>query len=121
MGHLKEKEPELNIEQAVDVAHHLIKWTKMCFVLKDLEYLRTGGRTSNIMALEGRILSLHPCIEIIDGYRHQWIKLQKIWRSVHFIQRRGHAEQAHFVQFSQKRVEECFSGEHHLSPPFPLR
>ncbi|MCI7659194.1 hypothetical protein, partial [Flintibacter sp.] len=38
------------------------------------------------------------------SYRHQWIKLQKIWRSVHFIQSRGHAGQAHFVQFSKKGV-----------------
>ena len=39
----------------------------MCFVPKNLDYLRAGGRCSNAVALVGNLLQLHPCIEIIDG------------------------------------------------------
>ena len=41
--------------------------TKMCFIPQNLDYLRAGGRVSNAVALVGNILSLHPCIEILDG------------------------------------------------------
>ena len=39
----------------------------MCFIPKNLDYLRAGGRCSNAVALVGNLLNLHPCIEIIDG------------------------------------------------------
>lgn len=68
MAKLLEEQPELTVEQAVEAAQTLIQKARMCFLPKDLEYLRAGGRVSNVVALGGRILSLHPCIEIIDGY-----------------------------------------------------
>lgn len=68
MAKLLKKQPELTIEQAAEAAHALINKARMCFLPKDLEYLRAGGRVSNVVALGGRILSLHPYIEIIDGY-----------------------------------------------------
>ena len=39
----------------------------MCFVPKNLDYLRAGGRVSNAVALVGNLLHLHPCIDILDG------------------------------------------------------
>ena len=39
----------------------------MCFIPKNLDYLRAGGRVSNVVALTGNLLQLHPCIEILDG------------------------------------------------------
>ena len=68
MARMLERDPNLTVDQAVDAAQQLIKRTRMCFLPKDLEYLRAGGRVSNVVALGGRILNLHPCIEIIDGY-----------------------------------------------------
>ena len=41
--------------------------TQMCFIPRNLDYLRAGGRCSNATALVGNLLKLHPCIEIIDG------------------------------------------------------
>jgi fatty acid-binding protein DegV len=39
----------------------------MCFLPDNLEFLRAGGRVSNVVALGSRILSLHPTIELLDG------------------------------------------------------
>ena len=57
----------------------------MCFIPKNLNYLRAGGRCSNATALVGNLLQLHPCIEIIDGkliackkYRGNMAKLARI-------------------------------------------
>lgn len=41
---------------------------QMCFLPKDLSFLRAGGRVSNAAALIGSVLSIHPVIELKDGY-----------------------------------------------------
>ena len=48
-------------------AEVISRQTQMCFVPRNLDYLRAGGRCSNATALVGNLLRLHPCIEIIDG------------------------------------------------------
>ena len=60
-------QPEISVEDAVIAAKEIAEQVKMCFLPKNLDYLRAGGRVSNVVALTGNILSLHPCIEIIDG------------------------------------------------------
>ena len=40
----------------------------MCFVPAELEYLRAGGRVSNAVFIGGKILRIHPSIEIENGY-----------------------------------------------------
>lgn len=67
MAKLLEANPDMTIEQAVAVANGLIARANMCFLPDNLEFLRAGGRVSNVIALGSRILSLHPCIEILDG------------------------------------------------------
>ena len=37
------------------------------FVIDKLDYLRKGGRCSALAALGANLLSLRPCIEVIDG------------------------------------------------------
>ena len=59
--------PEISVEEAVSAAERIAQHTEMCFVPKNLDYLRAGGRVSNVAALTGNLLQLHPCIEIIDG------------------------------------------------------
>lgn len=63
---LKEK-PEMTLEQAVEAANDLIARANMCFTPDNLEFLRAGGRVSNVAFLGSRILNIHPCIEILDG------------------------------------------------------
>lgn len=62
-----EAHPECTVEEAAEEAKALIARARMCFLPDNLEFLRAGGRVSNAAFLGSRILSLHPCIEILDG------------------------------------------------------
>lgn len=59
--------PEASLDEAAAAAEKISRQIQMCFVPKNLNYLRAGGRCSNATALVGNLLQLHPCIEIIDG------------------------------------------------------
>ena len=59
--------PEATLDEAAAKAVEIGLETRMCFIPKNLDYLRAGGRCSNAVALVGNLLNLHPCIEIIDG------------------------------------------------------
>lgn len=67
MGRILQENPNMTLEQAVDTANELIARANMCFMPDNLEFLRAGGRVSNVVALGSRILHIHPCIEILDG------------------------------------------------------
>ena len=58
---------DATLDEAVAAAIEIGKKTQMCFLPKNLDYLRAGGRCSNATALVGNLLQLHPCIEIVDG------------------------------------------------------
>lgn len=62
-----EAHPEYTVDDAVCAINAIAEKTHMCFLPKNLDYLRAGGRVSNVVALTGNLLGLHPCIEIIDG------------------------------------------------------
>lgn len=77
-----QEHPDMMLEQAVELAMDCISRAKMCFLPDDLEFLRAGGRVSNVAVLGSRILSLHPCIEILNGkliatkkYRGKMVKV----------------------------------------------
>lgn len=63
---LKEK-PDMTIDEAVEVVNELISRANMCFLPDNLQFLRAGGRVSNVAFLGASILSLHPCIELLGG------------------------------------------------------
>ena len=67
MAQLLEAHPEWEMPQAVEAANDLIARARMCFIPDQLEFLRAGGRVSNAVALVGRVLGIHPLIEILDG------------------------------------------------------
>ena len=67
LAQLLEEHPEMSLAEAVEAATDLISRAQMCFLPDNLEFLRAGGRVSNAAYLGSRILSLHPCIEILDG------------------------------------------------------
>ena len=66
-AHWLAEHPEATLEEAAAKAVEIAQHTQMCFIPKNLDYLRAGGRCSNAVALVGNLLNLHPCIEIIDG------------------------------------------------------
>mgnify|MGYP003304855020 CR=1 FL=1 len=57
----------MTIEEAVAKSYELIERAKMCFTPDNLEFLRAGGRVSNAAYIGSKLLSIHPCIEILDG------------------------------------------------------
>ena len=59
--------PGISIAEAADFARRTSLRANMCFLPDNLAFLRAGGRVSNAAYLGSRILSLHPCIEILDG------------------------------------------------------
>lgn len=59
--------PQISLEEAAEKVRDIANRVQMCFIPRNLDYLRAGGRVSNATALIGNVLSLHPCIEIIDG------------------------------------------------------
>lgn len=82
MAKLLKANPDMTLDEAVEKANDLIARANMCFTPNDLEFLRAGGRVSNVAFLGSKILSLHPCIELLDGklvatkkYRGKMIKV----------------------------------------------
>lgn len=60
--------PEVSPLVAAQIARDCCKRARMCFVPDDLEYLRAGGRISNVVYfLGGQLLHLHPRVEVLDG------------------------------------------------------
>ena len=68
MAQLLEERPEITLEEAVSAARALVDRSRMGFITNDMEYLRAGGRVSNAVALCGRLLNIHPLIELQDGH-----------------------------------------------------
>ena len=62
-----EEHPEATLEEVVTFVNELLDRAKMCFLPDNLEFLRAGGRVSNVAYLGASLLGLHPCIEILDG------------------------------------------------------
>lgn len=59
--------PNMTMDEAAQLVSDLIERANMCFIPDNLEFLRAGGRVSNVVALVGGLLGIHPCIEILDG------------------------------------------------------
>lgn len=67
IAELLESHQELSVEETVNAVQDLISRAKMCFLPDNLDFLRAGGRVSNVVCLGSRILNIHPCIEIQEG------------------------------------------------------
>ena len=59
--------PNISLIELVAYANDCIQRAHMCFLPNDLEYLKAGGRVSNMAYIGAKLLHLHPVIEIIDG------------------------------------------------------
>lgn len=65
--YLKEN-PSVAMDKLVKEVRKICNNTWMSFIPGKLEYLRVGGRVSNAVFIGGKILSIHPSIEIENGY-----------------------------------------------------
>lgn len=77
-----QEHPDVTIEALLEVAKDYSRRARMCFTPDNLEFLRAGGRVSNVAFIGSRLLSIHPCIELLDGklvatkkYRGKMIKV----------------------------------------------
>ncbi|WP_458408365.1 DegV family protein [Anaerotignum sp.] len=67
MAELLNANPDMTMDEAVAAANDLLSRANMCFMPDNLEFLRAGGRVSNVAFLGAKLLNLHPVIEILDG------------------------------------------------------
>jgi DegV family protein with EDD domain len=65
---LLEKEPGIEPTSFVEKIEAIIPKSKLAFVPGSLDFLRAGGRVSNVAYLGGALLKLKPRIELIDGH-----------------------------------------------------
>ena len=65
--YLKEN-PKVTMEELLKEVDKIRDSCQMSFVPAELEYLRAGGRVSNAAFIGGKILRIHPAIEIENGY-----------------------------------------------------
>jgi len=56
-----------SLDEIVAMAEDMAHRTKIFATLDTLEYLKRGGRIGAAQALLGSILSIKPCIEVVDG------------------------------------------------------
>ncbi|MGP4066120.1 DegV family protein [Oceanobacillus sp. M65] len=65
---LLEQEPGIEPTSFVEKIEAIIPKSKLAFVPGSLDFLRAGGRVSNVAYLGGALLKLKPRIELIDGH-----------------------------------------------------
>lgn len=64
---LLEKEPNIEPARLVEKIEAMVPRSRLAFVPGSLEFLRAGGRVSNLVYLGGALLKIKPCIELIQG------------------------------------------------------
>ncbi|MDO4307103.1 MAG: DegV family protein [Eubacteriales bacterium] len=67
MARFLESNPDAELSLVIEKAKEYSETCRMGFFPGDLDYLRAGGRVSNIAYLGAKILSLNPLIELVDG------------------------------------------------------
>ena len=64
---LLEEEPTIEPARLVERIESIIPKSRLAFIPGSLEFLRAGGRVSNVAFLGGALLKIKPCIELVDG------------------------------------------------------
>lgn len=64
---LIEKNPDIGTEELIRKIEVYVNSARVSFIPGNLEYLRAGGRLSNVAYLGASVLQLKPLIEIVNG------------------------------------------------------
>ncbi|MGG0644638.1 DegV family protein [Sporosarcina gallistercoris] len=64
---LLEKEPDIDPKRLVEMVKAKVPKSRLAFLPGSLDFLRAGGRVSNMAYLGGALLKIKPCIELVDG------------------------------------------------------
>ncbi|GGF27886.1 hypothetical protein GCM10010954_28760 [Halobacillus andaensis] len=62
-----ENEPVIEPERLVEKIEAVVPKARLTFIPGSLEFLKAGGRVSNMASLIGTLLKIKPCIELKDG------------------------------------------------------
>jgi DegV family protein with EDD domain len=64
---LLEEEPFIDHVHLIEKIEAVIPKTRLAFIPNSLDFLRAGGRVSNIAFIGGALLKIKPCIELKEG------------------------------------------------------
>ncbi|MGD6879990.1 DegV family protein [Bacillus infantis] len=62
-----EQEPGIDSAALVGKIESIVPKSRLAFIPGSLDFLRAGGRVSNMAYLGGTLLKIKPCIELVDG------------------------------------------------------
>ncbi|MER2119400.1 MAG: DegV family protein [Solibacillus sp.] len=66
-ANLLEEEPEISQEHLIAKVESIVPKTRLAFLPGSLDFLKAGGRVSNIAYIGGALLKIKPCIELKEG------------------------------------------------------
>ena len=66
-ANLIEEEPSIDHNQLIEKIESIVPKTKLAFIPGSLDFLRSGGRVSNMAYIGGSLLKIKPCIELKEG------------------------------------------------------
>ncbi|WP_413363721.1 DegV family protein [Lysinibacillus sp. 3P01SB] len=64
---LLENEPSIEPAQLIEKIKSMVPKSRLAFSPGSLDFLKAGGRVSNLAYLGGALLKIKPCIELVDG------------------------------------------------------
>ncbi len=64
---LLEEEPSIDHAHLIEKIESIVPKTKLTFLPGSLDFLRAGGRVSNMAYIGGALLKIKPCIELKEG------------------------------------------------------
>lgn len=64
---LLEEEPSINHVQLIEKIECVVPKARLAFLPGSLDFLRAGGRVSNLAYIGGALLKIKPCIELQEG------------------------------------------------------
>ena len=62
-----EEEPSISHVHLIEKIESVVPKTRLAFLPGSLDFLRAGGRVSNVAYIGGLLLKIKPCIELIEG------------------------------------------------------
>ncbi|MEK4533371.1 MAG: DegV family protein [Solibacillus sp.] len=66
-ANLLEEEPEISHEYLIEKIYSIVPKTRLAFLPGSLDFLKAGGRVSNLAYIGGALLKIKPCIELKEG------------------------------------------------------
>lgn len=66
-ANLLEQEPSIEPVQFIEKIEAIVPKTRLAFLPGSLDFLKAGGRVSNIAYIGGALLKIKPCIELKEG------------------------------------------------------